>query len=149
MRLLFGKRTRPVVSKVLSSSVPVSGLTALELLKRHRGNSPELTVTLDKSLARCGHGTATNQHFPQDAEAPAAVGPAPGCGPTMKELDNARDYSHRARGDAMTMRPSADKRGGAALCCQCGNLRSNGPKRMARDANRTGETTYYRRAYAK
>jgi hypothetical protein len=32
----------------------------------------------------------------------------------------------------MTMRPSADKRGGAALCCQCGNLRSNGPKRMAR-----------------
>jgi len=82
-------------------------------------------------------------------KAPAAVGPAPGCGPTMKELDNARDYSHRARGDAMTMRPSADKRGGAALCCQCGNLRSNGPKRMARDANRTGETTYYRRAYAK
>jgi hypothetical protein len=39
----------------------------------------------------------------------------------------------------MTMRPSADKRGGAALCCQCGNLRSNGPKRIARDANRSGD----------
>lgn len=38
----------------------------------------------------------------------------------------------------MTTRPSADKRGGAALCCRCGNLRSNGPKRI-RDANQTGE----------
>jgi hypothetical protein len=84
MRLLFGKRTRPVVSKVLSSSVPVSGLTALELLKRHRGNSPELTVTLDKSLARCGHGTATNQHFPQDAEGPGGGWPRPGVWPNYE-----------------------------------------------------------------
>jgi hypothetical protein len=37
-------------------------------------------------------------------------------------------------------RPSPDKRGGAALCCQCGNLRSNGPKTVARDANRSGDT---------
>ena len=39
----------------------------------------------------------------------------------------------------MTARPSPDKRGGAALCCQCGNLRSNGPKRITRDPNRSGE----------
>jgi hypothetical protein len=39
----------------------------------------------------------------------------------------------------MTTRPSPDKRGGAALCCQCGNLRSNGPKMIARDPNRTSE----------
>jgi hypothetical protein len=39
----------------------------------------------------------------------------------------------------MTVRPSADKRGGAALCCQCGNLRSNGPKHVARDVNRSCE----------
>ena len=82
--MLFGKRTRPVVGKVLSSSVPVSGLTALELLKRHRGNSPELTVTLDKSLARCGHGTATNQHFPQDAEGPGGGWPRPGVWPNYE-----------------------------------------------------------------
>lgn len=35
--------------------------------------------------------------------------------------------------------PSPDKRGGAALCCQCGNLRSDGPKPVARDVNRSGE----------
>jgi hypothetical protein len=39
----------------------------------------------------------------------------------------------------MNTRPSADKRGGAALCCQCGNLRSNGPRRLARDPNRASE----------
>ena len=39
----------------------------------------------------------------------------------------------------MTTRPSADKRGGAALCCQCGNLRSNGQKMITRDPNRTCE----------
>jgi hypothetical protein len=39
----------------------------------------------------------------------------------------------------MTTRPSPDKRGGAALCCQCGNLRSNGPKMLTRDPNRTCE----------
>jgi hypothetical protein len=37
----------------------------------------------------------------------------------------------------MTTRPSPDKRGGAALCCQCGNLRSNGPQMVTRDPNRT------------
>jgi hypothetical protein len=37
----------------------------------------------------------------------------------------------------MTVQPSADKRGGAALCCECGNLRTNGPKTVARDPNRS------------
>jgi hypothetical protein len=42
----------------------------------------------------------------------------------------------------MTTRPSPDTRGGAALCCQCGNLRSNGPRRIARarDANVSFDT---------
>jgi hypothetical protein len=39
----------------------------------------------------------------------------------------------------MMSRPSPDKRGGAALCCVCGNLRSNGPKILAREPNRSAE----------
>ena len=42
----------------------------------------------------------------------------------------------------MTTRPSADKRGGAALCCQCGNLRTcpRGKLRTRRsDPNRTSD----------
>jgi hypothetical protein len=41
-----------------------------------------------------------------------------------------------------TTRPSPDKRGGAALCCQCGNLRtspSTGLRTKRSDPNRTGE----------
>jgi hypothetical protein len=42
----------------------------------------------------------------------------------------------------MTTRPSADKRGGAALCCRCGNLRTcpcNLLRTSRSDPNRTGE----------
>jgi hypothetical protein len=42
----------------------------------------------------------------------------------------------------MTARPSPDKRGGAALCCQCGNLRTNpstGLRTTRSDPNRTAE----------
>jgi hypothetical protein len=42
----------------------------------------------------------------------------------------------------MTTQPSPDKRGGAALCCQCGNLRTSpyGSLRGKRsDPNRTAE----------
>jgi len=42
----------------------------------------------------------------------------------------------------MTTRPSPDKRGGAALCCQCGNLRTcpiNLLRTQPRDPDRTGE----------
>jgi hypothetical protein len=41
-----------------------------------------------------------------------------------------------------TTQPSADKRGGAALCCTCGNLRSNPGRSIQgknRDPNRTAE----------
>src|SRR5271156_6906418 len=43
-----GRRVEHIVSKVLSSSALLSGLTAPEQVKRHRGNSPEITVTLRK-----------------------------------------------------------------------------------------------------
>jgi len=42
----------------------------------------------------------------------------------------------------MTTRPSPDKRGGAALCCRCGNLRTNpihGLRGRRSDPNRTSE----------
>src|SRR5271157_1068354 len=48
----------------------------------------------------------------------------------------------RHRGLAMTTRPSPDKRGGAALCCQCGNLRTSpsaGLRTKRSDPNRTSE----------
>jgi hypothetical protein len=54
----------------MTSAALLSGLTAPELLKRHRCNSPEITVTLDKLWARCGHGTTPNQDLPQNAEGP-------------------------------------------------------------------------------
>lgn len=42
----------------------------------------------------------------------------------------------------MPIQPSPDKRGGAALCCQCGNLRtspSTGLRTKRSDPNRTAE----------
>lgn len=47
----------------------------------------------------------------------------------------------------MATRPSADKRGGAALCCQCGNLRSNGPRRIGCDPNRTSDLSSDQRGW--
>ena len=52
-----------------------------------------------------------------------------------------------ARGMAVTVQPSADKRGGAALCCRCGNLRTEPGIPKNGDENHSNETHTDRRGW--
>jgi len=53
----------------------------------HHPRSPEITVTVGKLWARCGHGTANNQDFPQNAEGSGGGRQtAPVLWPNWKEL---------------------------------------------------------------